>query len=369
LHSLSDLCRRLRWGRLLRLDRGLDGEVLRLLTHQDCGSGHRKDNSKDDRRRDPEQGFRLGDFDAWRNRALHLRLRSGSQAGAVELRRHFGRIGPLPRFIATARDNGWRVGRVPVVGLVRSDRLGRVERRQSGQTFILAVRRPYRWRGPSGPRYGGGLVGHCSSQLGSSRRSHRRRRCGRPPRDWRWRLLRASGWLGPSWRRQRRSLRRALNGHGCGPGLAWRTGLRRRSRRRSGQPGRRRRAGALDRGELWGWRRWSGPRRCDWLSRYRRGRRRRSERRSRLLRPVSLLNLGDRCVKRGFLTSDVAFRQRGPQASELLEQGFASTFIDRSARRRRARVGQIGDGSHEQRMIISHEASAQPLRAIPRRGP
>jgi hypothetical protein len=182
-------------------------------------------------------------------------------------------------------------------------------------------------------------------------------------------LLWASGWLGPSWCRQRGPLRRALNGHGCGPGLAWRTGLRRRPSRRNGRPGRGRRAGALDCRELRGRGRRSGPRRCDRLSRYRRGRRRRSERRSRVLRPVSLLNLGDRCVKRGLLASDVAFRQRRPQASELVEQGFASTLIDRSARRRRARVGQIGDGSHEQRMIISHEASAQPLRATPRRGP
>jgi hypothetical protein len=171
-------------------------------------------------------------------------------------------------------------------------------------------------------------------------------------------------------------LRRALNGHGCGPGLAWctwlawRTGLRRRSSRRNGRPGRGRRTGALDCRELRGRERRSGPRRRAQLSGcYRRGRRRRSDGRSRVPRPVSLLNLSDRCVKRGFLASDVAFRQRRPQASELVEQGFASTLIDHSARRRCARVGQIGDGSHEQRMIISHEASAQPLRAIPRRGP
>ena len=98
---------------MLRLDGGLDGEVLRLLTHQDCGSGHRKDNSKDDRRRDPEQAFRLGDFGAWSNRALHLRLRSGRQAGAVELRRHFGRFGPLPRFIVTACETGGASNAVP----------------------------------------------------------------------------------------------------------------------------------------------------------------------------------------------------------------------------------------------------------------
>ncbi len=172
----------------------------------------------------------------------------------------------------------------------------------------------------------------------------------------------APGWLAPSLRWRRRSLRRALNGRGCRAGLAWRAGLRRRSRRRRARHGRGRRAGALDRRELWGRGR-SGPRRRDWLSGSRRGRRRRSGRRGRVLLPVPVLNLGDRRVKRGLLARDVAFRQRWAQASELLEQGLASPFVDRSARRRRARVGQIGDGSHEQRMIISHEASAQPLPA------
>ena len=346
---------------MLRLDRGLDREVLRLLTHQDRGPGHRKDNSKDDRRPNPEQPFRLGAFGARSNGALHLRFRSGRQAGAVELRRHLGRVGPLPGFILTACDNGRSAGRVPIVRLVRPDRLGRVERRQSGQTFILAVRGPHRWSGPAGPRYGGGLVGHCSSQLGSSRRSHHRRRCGRPPRNRGRRLLRTPGWLSPSLCRQRRSLRRARNGHGCGPGLARRIVLGGRSRRGRGRPRRRRPAGALDRRELRRRRRGSGPRRCDWLVGYRQGRCRRSERRSRVLRPESFLDLGDRRVKRGLLARDVAFRQRRAQASELLQQRFASPFINRSARRRRARLGQIGDGSHEQRMIISHEASAQPL--------
>ena len=252
LHPLSDLCRGLRRSGLLRLDGGLDGEVLRLLTHQDCGAGHRKDNSKDDRRGDPEQALRLGDFGAWSNRALHLRLRSGRQAGAVELRRHFGRLGPLPGFIATARDNGWRVERVPVVGLVRSDRLGRVERRQSGQTFILAVLRSHRRSGPAGPRNGGGLVGHCSSQLGSSRRSHRSAPLRLASPQPGLALAAGSRPAGSSLARRRRPLRRALNGHGCDPGLAWRTGLRRRSRRRSGRRGRRRRAGALDRRECGG---------------------------------------------------------------------------------------------------------------------
>jgi hypothetical protein len=107
---------------LLRLDGGLDGEVLRLLTHQNRGSRHRKDNAKNDRGRDPEQGFRLGDIGARRDRALRLRLRSGRQAGAVELRSDFRRFGPLPRFIVTTRDNGRRAGRLRVVGLVRADR-------------------------------------------------------------------------------------------------------------------------------------------------------------------------------------------------------------------------------------------------------
>jgi hypothetical protein len=338
LHPLSDLCRRLRRRGLLRLDGGLDGEVLRLLTHQDCGPGHGKDNSKDNRRRDPDQSFRLGDFGPRRDRALGFRLRSRRQTGTVELRRHFWRFGPLPRFIVASRDNRGSFGPVAIVRLVRSDRLGRVERRQSGQTFILAARRSHGRSYSGGPRCGGRLVGHCSSQLGSSWRSHCRPHCGWPPRNRSWRLVWAPGWLAPSLRWRRRSLRRALNGHGCSAGLAWRAGLQRRSRRRGARHGRGGRAGTLDRRELSGWgrRRRSGPRRRDWLSRYRRGRRRRSERRSRVLRPVSFLNLGDRCVKRGLLASDVAFRQRRSQASKLLEQGFASTFIDRSARRRRA---------------------------------
>jgi hypothetical protein len=111
---------------LLRFDGGLDGEVLRLLTHQDRGSRHRKDNSKDDRRCDPEQGFRLGDIGARRDRALDLCLRSGRQAGAVELGRYFRRLGRLHRFVMTGRDHRRRTGRLRVVGLVRPDRPARV---------------------------------------------------------------------------------------------------------------------------------------------------------------------------------------------------------------------------------------------------
>jgi hypothetical protein len=171
---------------------------------------------------------------------------------------------------------------------------------------------------------------------------------------------------------RRRPLRRAGNGRVCGPGLAWGSGLRRRSRCRCGRPRRRRRSGPLDSGEFWGRGRWSGLRRrrvrlSGYGRRQRRGRRR--GRRSRLLRSVSFLYLRDRGVERILFAGDVAFRQRWTQASELVEQRFASALIDRSARRRRARVGQIGHGSHEQRMIISHEASAQPLRATQRGGP
>jgi hypothetical protein len=54
LDSLGDLRRRLGLGGLLRLDRGLDGEILRLLTHQDRGCRYRENNSEDDRRPDPE---------------------------------------------------------------------------------------------------------------------------------------------------------------------------------------------------------------------------------------------------------------------------------------------------------------------------
>jgi hypothetical protein len=170
-------------------------------------------------------------------------------------------------------------------------------------------------------------------------------------------------------RRRRRPLRRAWNGRVCSPGLAWSSRLRRRSRCRCGRPRRRRRSGPLDSGEFWGRGRRGGLRRRGvGLCPYGWGRRRR-RRRSQLLRSVSFLYLRDRCVERILFARDVAFRQRGTQASELVEQRFASALIDRSARRRRARVGQIGDGSHEQRMIISHEASAQPLRATPRGGP
>ena len=90
-------------------------------------------------------------------------------------------------------------------------------------------------------------VGHLSSQLGPSRRRHRWRRC-RLPRRRDWRLRRARGWLAARLRGRRRSLRRALNGRACGPELAWRSRLQRRSRRGGGRPGRLR--GALDSGGL-----------------------------------------------------------------------------------------------------------------------
>ena len=126
LDSRSDLRRGFRRGGLLRFDGGLDGEVLRLLTHQDRGSRHREDNAKDDRGRDPEQGFRLGDIGARRDRAPDLRIRSGCQAGAVEPGRYSQRLGRLHRFVVTGRNNRRRAGRLRVVGLVRPDRPARV---------------------------------------------------------------------------------------------------------------------------------------------------------------------------------------------------------------------------------------------------
>jgi len=44
---------------LLRLDGRLDGEVLRLLPHEDCRSRHRKDNSENNSRGDPQQALGL----------------------------------------------------------------------------------------------------------------------------------------------------------------------------------------------------------------------------------------------------------------------------------------------------------------------
>jgi hypothetical protein len=212
---------------LLCLDRGFDSEVLGLLTHQDRNARHRENNAKDDCRGDPEQAFWLGNLDARRDGALDLRFRPGNQAGAVELGRDFRRFGRLHSFIAAARDNAWRPERVPVVRPARSDRLSWIERRNSRQALILRAPRADRRRRPAGPRRGGGLVGHGGSQLGSSRGSHRRRRCGWPPRGQGWRLRRGPGRLAPSLRRRRRSLRRALNGRGCGSGLPCRCRLRR----------------------------------------------------------------------------------------------------------------------------------------------
>jgi hypothetical protein len=122
---------------LLRLDGLLDGQVLRLLTHQNCGARNGKDNSKDDCSGNPEQAFWLGDLSAWRDRTLDFYLRSGHEGGAVEFGSDFRRLVRLKRFVATARDNSWPAERVPVVGLTRSDRLSWVERRHSRQTLIL----------------------------------------------------------------------------------------------------------------------------------------------------------------------------------------------------------------------------------------
>ena len=189
-------------------------------------------------------------------------------------------------------------------------------------------------------------------------------------------MRRAPGWLAPPLRGRRRSLRSdCLNRRVRGPGLGWRSRLGRRSRRGRGWPRRGGRSGALDSGGLRGRGRRGGlgrrRRRRARLSGCRRGRRRgrRSGGRTRVLRPVFLLDLGDRRVERLLFARDVALRQRRTQASQLFEQRLASAAIDRPARRRRAGVRQIDDGSHEQRMIISHKASAQPLCMMRRRGP
>ena len=277
----------------------------------------------------------------------------------------------------TGRDNWRGAGRLPIVRFVGSDRPAWVERRHPRQTLVLALR-PNRRSGPAGPQPEGRRIAHRSSQLGpsSGSRGRRGRCCGRLPRRRGWRLRRAPGWLAPSLRGRRRSLRSdCLNRRVCGPGLAWRSRLRRRSRRGGDWPRRGRRSGALDSGGLRGRGRRGGlgrrRRRRARLSGCRRGRRRgrRSGGRRRVLRPVSLLDLSDRRVQRLLLAGDVAFRQRRTQASELFEQRLTSAAIDRRARRRRTRVRQIGDGSHEQRMIISHKTSAQPLCMMRRRGP
>jgi hypothetical protein len=72
------------------------------------------------------------------------------------------------------------------------------------------------------------------------------------------------------------------------------------------------------------------------------------------LRRIFALDLGDRRIERLLFARNVAFRQRRAQASQLFEQRFSCAAIDRRARRRAAGVRQIGDGPHEQRMIISH---------------
>jgi hypothetical protein len=90
---------------LLRLDGRLDREVLRLLAHQDRSSRHGKYNAKKDSRCNPQPWFRLGDVDPRRDRSLDLRIRPDSQAGAVHLGRHFGRVGGVRRFVATGHNN------------------------------------------------------------------------------------------------------------------------------------------------------------------------------------------------------------------------------------------------------------------------
>jgi hypothetical protein len=107
---------------LLRLDGGLDGEVLRLLPHEDCRCRHRKDNSENDGRRNPQQALGFGDFGAWRDGALNFRLRSPAHAGAVEFGRDFWGLGPLHGFVATGGAHRRRTGLLGTVRPVRSDR-------------------------------------------------------------------------------------------------------------------------------------------------------------------------------------------------------------------------------------------------------
>jgi hypothetical protein len=92
------------------------------LPHEDCSSRHRKDNSENDGRSDPQQALRLGDFGAWRDGALNFRLRSRGHAGAIEFGRDFRGLAPLHGFVATGRDHRRGAGLSGIVRPVRSDR-------------------------------------------------------------------------------------------------------------------------------------------------------------------------------------------------------------------------------------------------------
>ncbi len=174
--------------------------------------------------------------------------------------------------------------------------------------------------------------------------------------------LRRGGLNGGAQRRSRRALRRglggrALQGGGCGGSARRGLALRRGGREALGNGGLRRRAcrrrlrRRRDRSAIARWRRARRSRRLG----------RQSGGGSCSLRSEPRLDLGDRRVERVLLASDVAFRQRRVQSPQLGEQSLARAIVNGSTRRRGAGVGQIRDGSHEQRMIISHKAYAQPL--------
>ena len=219
--------------------------------------------------------------------------------------------------------------------------------------------RPTRRRESRGRRRRGGRLSRRRGASGACRLGPRGRRRLRQRPIW-------SGCLGRDARRR--------TGRSQRPGLGWGS---RRVHGRNGRPCRRRalrhwRSRALDNRRL---------RRRSRSDRFRRGRRRSARLgacgrggrrgcltrgRSGLLRAVFRLDLSDRSVERVRLASDVAFGQRRTQTPQLLDQRVTGAHIDGFARRRRAGARQIGDGSHEQRMIISHKASARPLCRNPR---
>jgi hypothetical protein len=186
------------------------------------------------------------------------------------------------------------------------------------------------------------------------RLASRRRRGWRPQRG---------GLNGRARRRPRRTLRRGLGGGALRGGGCRGSGRRRLALRRCGGRGALGNGGLRQRACHRRRRRWRDRGAIARRERARRSRRlgRRNGGRSCCLRSEPRLDLGDRRVERVLLASDVAFRQRRAQSSQLGEQSLARAIVNGSTRRRSAGVGQIRDGSHEQRMIISHKAYAQPL--------
>ena len=98
-----------------RFDGWLDRQVLGFLAHQDRSAGHRQDDAKANRRRDPEPWLRLAGVNAWRDRALAFQILPCARARAVELARHFRRRGRLHWFVGAGRDNQRRPGGVHLV--------------------------------------------------------------------------------------------------------------------------------------------------------------------------------------------------------------------------------------------------------------